>query len=135
MNIISSIGNYIIGRIVDEVLEAETSSKEPDKPTKITRLKHKIMVGPDIAPTQDANTQEPWQIHQTKSTVPKGDQQPFYMEVLDSNEVERGKSLRKSDLDMIDVPNKDEPEERWLPEQDTDVDITHMVDLEVDQNI
>ena len=60
--IISSIGNYIIGQIVDEVLEAETSSKEPDKPTKITRLKHKIMVGLDIAPTQDANTQEPWQI-------------------------------------------------------------------------
>ena len=49
-------------------------SQQPDKPAKITGLKQ-IMIGPDIAPSQEMNTQKPWQTHQTKSTVP--------MEVLD----------------------------------------------------
>ena len=55
---------------------------------------------PDIAPTQDAKT------------VPKGDQQLIGMEVLDSNEVERGKFLRESDLDIIDASSNDGPEKR-----------------------
>ena len=36
------------------------------------------------------------------------------MEAFDSGEVERGKSLGKFDLDIIEVPSMDGPEGKWF---------------------